>query len=526
VMSDPGKLRQILTNLIGNAIKFTEHGGVTVVTRVEQQAQDSLLILDVVDTGIGMTTEQADKVFEAFSQADTSITRRFGGTGLGLTISKRFAQGLGGDIVISSKPDEGSVFTTTINLGSLAGAEWLQVDELLQRESAEVESSSAEVSWIFPGARVLVVDDGDENRQLLQLVLEDHGLHVDTAVNGALALEIAADFDIILMDVQMPVMDGFTAVGLMREQGLEQPVIALTAEAMAGSEQRCLDAGYSRYLSKPIDIDQLMAMLAAELGAIRGRQTPELVEPERSAAAPVAAAPVRSSLPMEKPQFRKIAERFAVRLNDKLAGARSACNDANLEELAEFAHWLKGSAGSVGFHDFTEPARSLEQLTQQARLDEMPELLDLLEDLHKRIEIGGDQGAESTLATVAASTEKLTATTEGIESSLDGRDPRFQDIINRFTDKLRFQIEAMDVALEARDFEELANLAHWLKGSAGSIGFHSFTTPAAELETLARAEQAASALACMDTIRSMSERIVLPGNGSAAKEERCTIGPT
>jgi PAS domain S-box-containing protein len=136
VMSDPAKIRQILTNLIGNAIKFTEQGGVTVTTRIDQPNADASLVLAVEDTGIGMTQEQAAGVFEAFSQADSSITRRFGGTGLGLTISKRFAVGLGGDIVISSEPGKGSIFTTTIKLGSLADADWLQAEQILHHSEA------------------------------------------------------------------------------------------------------------------------------------------------------------------------------------------------------------------------------------------------------------------------------------------------------------------------------------------------------------------------------------------------------
>jgi PAS domain S-box-containing protein len=409
VMSDPAKLRQILTNLVGNAIKFTEEGGVTVVTCVDQQGENSMLIMDVIDTGIGMTREQADSVFEAFSQADSSITRRFGGTGLGLTISKRFAQGLGGDIEISSEPGKGSVFSTTIKLGSLAEAEWLEQDQILYED--EMKPGSDETAWVFPAARVLVVDDGVENRELLQLVLEDFGLEVGTAENGESALELAASFDIILMDVQMPVMDGYTSVKLMRERGISKTVVALTAEAMEGAEQRCLDAGYSRYLSKPIDIDRLMAMLAAELGAVRDR---------------------RKS-----------------RLEEKVAAATDTVDSA------EYAN--------------------------------MPET---------------------------------------IESSLSGHSSRFRDIVSKFVPKLGSQLQDMEEALEGGDFIELARLAHWLKGSAGSVGFNAFTEPAAELEVAAHAEQLAEARHCMGTIKELNRRIVLRQPDSSETVSRSTIQPS
>jgi CheY-like chemotaxis protein len=193
-----------------------------------------------------------------------------------------------------------------------------------------------------------VVDDGEENRELLQVVLEDHGLEVVTAVNGKEGLELAASVDIVLMDVQMPVMDGFTAVRLMREQGLALPVVALTAEAMEGSEQRCLDAGYSRYLSKPIDIDQLMAVLAEDLGAVSqpdGRSLSKLeeddIELKPAALSREIFEPVRSSLPMDNPKFRQIAEKFEKRLGEQLPVMRTACAEEKLEELALLAHWLR-----------------------------------------------------------------------------------------------------------------------------------------------------------------------------------------
>ncbi|MCB1694294.1 MAG: response regulator, partial [Pseudomonadales bacterium] len=266
IFTDPGKLRQIVTNLVGNAIKFTDEGSVTIVSHLDQSGEAPQFVVDVTDTGTGMTEAQAEKVFESFVQADSSITRKFGGTGLGLPISKGFAIAMGGDILVSSVPGEGSTFSLRVATGEIAGVRSLPPDELGEEILEQATAETRE--WKFPSRRVLVVDDGTENRMLLELVLGEVGLDVDTATNGQEALDCldASDFDIVLMDVQMPVMDGYTAVGKMRESGFAKPVIALTAHAMKGIEAQCIAAGYSGYLPKPIDIDALLARLSDELG--------------------------------------------------------------------------------------------------------------------------------------------------------------------------------------------------------------------------------------------------------------------
>ncbi|MDH3859787.1 MAG: ATP-binding protein, partial [Gammaproteobacteria bacterium] len=198
IHSDAGKIRQIVTNLVGNAIKFTSSGGVKVVTRLMENGDDSLLLIDVIDTGIGMTPQQAVDVFNPFTQADSSITRRFGGTGLGLTISKRFAEALGGDIVVSSMVDAGSQFTATLGTGPIEKLKRLSIDELLSMHWQE--TTTERKRWRFPESSVLVVDDGEENRELLKVVLADVGVSVVTAENGQDALDrlAAQAFDIVL----------------------------------------------------------------------------------------------------------------------------------------------------------------------------------------------------------------------------------------------------------------------------------------------------------------------------------------
>ena len=257
IQSDPARLRQVVTNLVGNAIKFTERGSVTVTLAMPTRTSAQLTIT-VSDTGIGIPADKLPTLFDPFVQADASITRRFGGTGLGLAISRRFARALGGDIVAASEPGQGSTFTVTLDTGSLAGVRWLHPDEIAGLHSPDAVDEP--VRWLLPAARVLVVDDGPENRELVALVLQEQGLHVDEAENGAQGVEkvLAHGYDVILMDMQMPVLDGFEATRRLRAAGVTAPVIGLTANAMKGFEQEVLAAGCSRYLTKPVDIDRLL----------------------------------------------------------------------------------------------------------------------------------------------------------------------------------------------------------------------------------------------------------------------------
>ena len=175
ITSDPARLRQVLTNLIGNAIKFTEQGSVEVVTRFDDTGDIPNMVIQIVDTGIGMTDEACAKIFDPFAQADASVTRRFGGTGLGLSISKRFAEALGGEISVTSQQGVGSVFTVTIATGDIDGIDRM-VPNIEALESATDQEEQLAIH--LPGLRVLLVDDGEENRQLMSLILEEAGHHV------------------------------------------------------------------------------------------------------------------------------------------------------------------------------------------------------------------------------------------------------------------------------------------------------------------------------------------------------------
>ena len=271
IQSDPTRLKQILVNLIGNAIKFTETGGVRLVTRFDDDGAEPNMQFDIVDTGLGMTEEQVGKLFQAFTQADTSTTRKFGGTGLGLMISRRLAEMLGGTITVDSEPGEGSTFRITVTTGPLDGVKMLDdhaTATIAQPETAAAPKADADKL----DCRILLAEDGPDNQRLITHFLNKAGAEVTVKENGKLAADAAlaardegSPFDVILMDMQMPVMDGYEATGLLRQKGYTAPIIALTAHAMASDRQKCIDAGCDDYASKPVNRKKLIETVRQHL---------------------------------------------------------------------------------------------------------------------------------------------------------------------------------------------------------------------------------------------------------------------
>ena len=269
IHSDPIRLRQILINLVGNAIKFTETGSVRVVARlVEDTGRPSLLRIDVIDSGIGMRPDQIERLFTPFSQADSSTTRRFGGTGLGLTISKRLAEILGGSIAVRSQPGRGSTFSISVETGDISAVKRV-TDPRAAAASGRRSAGEARVPSAPLDCCILLAEDGPDNQRLISFLLEKAGAQVTLAENGqvacdeALAAQAAGKpFDVILMDMQMPLMDGYQAARRLRSEGCRSPILALTAHAMEGDEEECLAAGCDGYLTKPIHRTTLIAAIA------------------------------------------------------------------------------------------------------------------------------------------------------------------------------------------------------------------------------------------------------------------------
>jgi PAS domain S-box-containing protein len=256
VQTDPARLRQILINLVGNAMKFTQAGEINTKLEILSSAGDSSLKITVRDTGVGIPTEQQANLFQPFSQIDSSRTRQFGGTGLGLVLSRRLAQAMGGDVYLqSSEIDRGSTFVVILPL----------VTESAKSAPSARQSlpSRSQLPTELVGLKVLIADDSDDNRILLARILTRKGAAIAQAVNGvdAILQAQAGSFDVVLMDVQMPIKDGYDAIRELRASGYTRPIIALTAHAMSEERDRCLAVGANAHFSKPIVFDELTKLI-------------------------------------------------------------------------------------------------------------------------------------------------------------------------------------------------------------------------------------------------------------------------
>jgi len=370
IHTDPYRLKQLLLNLVGNAIKFTEQGSVLVVARIDQSTAEPSLVVEVRDTGIGIPEEKLGAVFNPFVQADDSVTRKFGGTGLGLAIGKKIASALGGSLGATSCVGKGSTFVARVAAGEVSAEQDHTTPS--QNNGADINGGTT-AAFDLSGLSVLVVDDGDTNRKLIRLLLERSGAKARLAENGKVAVDMAMQtkFDAILMDMQMPVLDGYSATARLRERGFEGPVIALTAHAMKGDREKCEQAGCTGYLAKPVDADQLYEILAEACGLTEHRPH----EPES----------IRSMLPTDDAEIREIVEEFLDSLEARLAEMEQAWGQGDMDQLARLAHWLKGAAGTVGFGCFTAPAANLEQFASEASPSQAAEPLQAIRELKQRL---------------------------------------------------------------------------------------------------------------------------------------------
>lgn len=254
--TDPTRLRQILLNLAGNAIKFTSAGSVTIRASYDEACNG--LVFDVVDTGIGIRPDQATRLFGAFQQADASTSRIYGGTGLGLAISRRLAEMLGGSLTLAASGPDGSTFRLVTDAGDVVG-----VERTTRLEPAVAEPRTAPQAGepSLAGVRVLLAEDGVDNQRLISFHLRKAGAEVTIVADGRSAVDAvggSASFDLVLMDIQMPEMDGFAATRALRSVGCATPIVALTARAMEADRDACLEAGFDAFESKPIDRTRLL----------------------------------------------------------------------------------------------------------------------------------------------------------------------------------------------------------------------------------------------------------------------------
>jgi len=349
LVGDSTRLRQVLLNLLGNAIKFTESGEVAL--RVTPDADSSVptaLRFTISDTGIGIPGEKLGRVFERFTQADSSTTRRFGGSGLGLTISKRLVELMGGRIWAESTVGKGSVFSFAVPLEIWAGA---------IRRAAVPVGTGPELP--LPALRILLAEDSPDNCTITVAYLQDTPYRVEIAENGTIACEkfTAGQYDLVLMDRQMPVMDGLTATRTIRawEQANDRPptpIIALTASALKGDREMCLAAGCTAYLSKPIKQEVL-------LQAIKDRSIAPTSSKEESSRKETIFVRANPKIADLMPVFLRNCRQNVVAMLDAL-------DRGDFETVEILGHGMRGAGGSYGFQAITEIGAALEQVAESA----------------------------------------------------------------------------------------------------------------------------------------------------------------
>ena len=370
VMTDPLRFKQILLNLLNNAIKFTEQGHVTINVWFEYDQQK--IYIAVEDSGIGLNAEQAGRVFESFTQADKSTTRKYGGTGLGLTLSRRLTRLLGGDIKLQSAPGRGSTFTMSIDTGPLS-----KIDLVHQNMLPPIDVAKAGISDmpVLEG-RVLLVDDIADNRKLISFFIRKTGAQVAMAENGQQALKMlqSTHYDLVLMDMQMPVMDGVEATRRIRSRQPDVPVVMLTANAYTKDRLHCEQAGAKGFLTKPIDNKRLNEVLVKYL------------QPFDSTAD--VSNPIYSTLLVDEPDLQDIVNKFVYYLPEQIIRIEEMLTQQQWQDLAHLLHDLKGTAGNMGFADIFDRVSEMELRLREKDYRGLNSQLAALQSLTARVNPG------------------------------------------------------------------------------------------------------------------------------------------
>ncbi len=401
IQGDLGRLRQILVNLVGNAIKFTRSGSVRIQVSVdEQSALMVTLRFRVIDTGIGITPDRIGNLFQAFSQADSSPTRRFGGTGLGLAISKRLVELIGGSIGVKSEVGRGSTFWFAVTLEKLTNVENEDDGEDLYTPTptytVRVDSKQRH------RLQILVAEDNPTNQLVALKILEKLGFKADAVDDGSKAIAALTDrpYDLVLMDVQMPVLDGIETTRSIRAQGSKVlnrnvPIIAMTAHAMKGDAEACLAAGMDAYLSKPVQIDALRREIDRQILGLGSSQhhAGDLV-----ASPPAGVLDLKGLLKRLGDDQGLADEVMRVFLDDapkKIRALDQAVTQGEANTAKRLAHTLKGASANVGANALNRIARAAEEAAASGNLDEVRRLLTPLQEEMDRVQLVSTQWQSS-----------------------------------------------------------------------------------------------------------------------------------
>ncbi len=391
IYTDGERLRQAIVNLVGNAIKFTENGQVRILVSFLRQWRNdrSAVKIEVVDTGIGIREEVLPQLFQSFNQGD--ISPKLGGTGLGLAISRHIAEMLGGELTVQSTFGKGSTFTLTISTGDLKGVKMLpHPAEVVEDYHSQYDlSTNKELS----GVRVLLAEDSLDNQEFIRIMLSKAGAEVEVAENGRIAVDKAfsESFDVILMDMNMPEMDGYEATNILRSKGYDRPILALTANAMSDDKERCLAIGCNEHLSKPIDRGLTIQTIARYAGKVVPESPLTMPLPEES---PPGNEDAIISLYADDPDLVPILEGYVGRLDAQVEAMHAALADGKFADLQRLAHKMKGAGGNYGYPILTEAAKKLEDAAKAQDAQSAAQALQQVTMLCQAIKAGYKKHAE------------------------------------------------------------------------------------------------------------------------------------
>ncbi len=470
VLTDPTRFRQIIINLCGNALKFTEKGSISLVVRCDREAE--MLIARVVDTGIGMKPEQLERLFDPFAQGSAAISRQYGGTGLGLSISRRLAEMLGGSIRVTSSYGEGSEFELSIRTGALDQVHFL-------RDASELSQRRRSIPMVVAPrlhGRILCAEDNETNRRLVSLLVGRTGAELVHVGNGAEALDLALreDFDLILMDIQMPVMNGRDATAALREAGVNTPVIALTANVMAEDIADYRLAGCNEHLAKPIDKRRFYEVL--------GRYLQVRTETEE---APARNFSGRVLVAEDNDDNRRLVERMLTRAGVEVLAVASG-EDAVRRALSESIQLVLMDSHMPGM-DGVAATRLLRQTGFRRPI------LAFTAGDQKETDALLAAGCDGVLdkpidhSHLQAALDRFLKPQAGRQARYD-EDDEIEHLVPQFLEGLVGRRSRMQAAWADADASTLRSEAHQIKGTAGAMGYPLMTRQAGELEALLKAE--------------------------------------